>query len=545
MKKKATFSTIDVGGSRTALVSGKDVTPILRRRSGCSTGSGGDDRTRRTPREEDAARLITEVPDTTDPGESNTHFVAEEEESLVQGLVEDRPRLPTPPLPLTKVGWDQHGPDRARLPLAQGDGFKEVRVQGGDWELCKSRLGVGDWEEGGRAMPTLNWINLDVCRAVDPLVSAARLSITLSSCLSLGPCRFWVSGSWYTVGRAAPQGPPSPAAPVVYCGEGGAPRPPPSPAAPVVYCGEGSAPRPPPLHEQLLKNALSIFLVFSKLAHAHDLMLVSLCQTESVTRQLGHGKVVSFGDVAHPEIDPILPPPRQFHPRHRHTASISLALVPAAQTPSSQRRRSSVKSVPSGTAQLSLHPERRRTSVPAASHHHVTCAAVARTAAATTSHPPQKRLPPVGGVPTPLLLNGGGLLASSPNVSIAAIKISAAEADEDSLQRSVSEKSRTAMTPRMPSHQPPSAPQRKPAPLNKSALMASSTPNVASIRGGGAYSNVSALCSAVSEGELLDLAILPIFQKLLSERHKSRSGYGASIASCPNISIKCDIVEYL
>lgn len=53
------------------------------------------------------------------------------------------------------------------------------------------------------------------------------------------------------------------------------------------------------------------------------------------------------------------------------------------------------------------------------------------------------------------------------------------------------------------------------------------------------------LCAAVSEGELLDLAILPIFQKLLTERHKSRTGYGASIASCPNISIKCDIVEYL
>ncbi|XP_071450035.1 gamma-aminobutyric acid type B receptor subunit 2 [Hetaerina americana] len=49
----------------------------------------------------------------------------------------------------------------------------------------------------------------------------------------------------------------------------------------------------------------------------------------------------------------------------------------------------------------------------------------------------------------------------------------------------------------------------------------------------------------------LDLAILPIFQKLLSERHKSRRGGGSgggtsySIASCPNISIKCDIVEYL
>ncbi|KAL7291409.1 hypothetical protein TKK_0014998 [Trichogramma kaykai] len=55
------------------------------------------------------------------------------------------------------------------------------------------------------------------------------------------------------------------------------------------------------------------------------------------------------------------------------------------------------------------------------------------------------------------------------------------------------------------------------------------------------------MSSAVSDGELLDVAILPIFQKLLTERHKStsHSRYGASIASCPNISIKCDIVEYL
>ncbi|KAF4532636.1 hypothetical protein B566_EDAN009817, partial [Ephemera danica] len=47
----------------------------------------------------------------------------------------------------------------------------------------------------------------------------------------------------------------------------------------------------------------------------------------------------------------------------------------------------------------------------------------------------------------------------------------------------------------------------------------------------------------VSAADLADnLAILPIFQKLLSERHRNR---GYSIASCPNISIKCDIVEYL
>ena len=43
----------------------------------------------------------------------------------------------------------------------------------------------------------------------------------------------------------------------------------------------------------------------------------------------------------------------------------------------------------------------------------------------------------------------------------------------------------------------------------------------------------------LSEGELLDLSILPIFQKLLTERK------GTAIASCPNIAIKCDIVEYL
>lgn len=61
---------------------------------------------------------------------------------------------------------------------------------------------------------------------------------------------------------------------------------------------------------------------------------------------------------------------------------------------------------------------------------------------------------------------------------------------------------------------------RKPAPAHMQ-----STPNV--------FGN------AVSEGELLDLAILPIFQKLLTQRH------GTSIASCPNIAIKCDIVEYL
>ncbi|XP_063989101.1 gamma-aminobutyric acid type B receptor subunit 2 [Diachasmimorpha longicaudata] len=63
----------------------------------------------------------------------------------------------------------------------------------------------------------------------------------------------------------------------------------------------------------------------------------------------------------------------------------------------------------------------------------------------------------------------------------------------------------------------------------------------------GSTIDISNMYSAVSDGELLDLEILPIFQKLLTERHKTttRGGYGANIASCPNISIKCDIVEYL
>ncbi|XP_063370151.1 gamma-aminobutyric acid type B receptor subunit 2 [Cydia amplana] len=53
--------------------------------------------------------------------------------------------------------------------------------------------------------------------------------------------------------------------------------------------------------------------------------------------------------------------------------------------------------------------------------------------------------------------------------------------------------------------------------------------------------------TASSESELFECAILPIFHKLLTERHKSQPHslnltYGVS---CPNISIKCDIVEYL
>lgn len=53
---------------------------------------------------------------------------------------------------------------------------------------------------------------------------------------------------------------------------------------------------------------------------------------------------------------------------------------------------------------------------------------------------------------------------------------------------------------------------------------------------------------ASSESELLEDGgdILPIFRKLLTEREPRYRGRSNMVgASCPNISIKCDIVEYL
>ncbi|XP_062125166.1 gamma-aminobutyric acid type B receptor subunit 2 isoform X4 [Drosophila sulfurigaster albostrigata] len=52
---------------------------------------------------------------------------------------------------------------------------------------------------------------------------------------------------------------------------------------------------------------------------------------------------------------------------------------------------------------------------------------------------------------------------------------------------------------------------------------------------------------ASSETELIEgeTAILPIFRKLLTEKSPNYRGRSAVGQSCPNISIKCDIVEYL
>lgn len=58
----------------------------------------------------------------------------------------------------------------------------------------------------------------------------------------------------------------------------------------------------------------------------------------------------------------------------------------------------------------------------------------------------------------------------------------------------------------------------------------------------------SNMYGACSESELLDsdTAILPIFRKLLTEKESRYSRHSRNVgASCPNISIKCDIVEYL
>lgn len=128
------------------------------------------------------------------------------------------------------------------------------------------------------------------------------------------------------------------------------------------------------------------------------------------------------------------------------------------------------------------------------------------------------------------------------------------------IQRSVSEKNRTKHR-----HKPkilmgqcetdserereninPTTPQRK---LAKSSQHSHhhSSPNVAPEKQR-RHRNKTDLYGASSESELLDgdTAILPIFRKLLTEKQPRYRGRSNVVgASCPNISIKCDIVEYL
>lgn len=75
-----------------------------------------------------------------------------------------------------------------------------------------------------------------------------------------------------------------------------------------------------------------------------------------------------------------------------------------------------------------------------------------------------------------------------------------------------------------------------------------SSPNVAPEKKKHRTKTESSMYGASSESELLDgdTAILPIFRKLLTEKQpRYRGGRNSVGQSCPNISIKCDIVEYL
>lgn len=132
------------------------------------------------------------------------------------------------------------------------------------------------------------------------------------------------------------------------------------------------------------------------------------------------------------------------------------------------------------------------------------------------------------------------------------VSISTDEEDAPTHHRSVSERTR---------HAPAVAPAKRGSAgggvevdrsPKKDAKLAhfQSTPNVNSAtlrpKGSAKHRHTRDIYNATSESELLDREILPIFQKLLTERNKSQHNIDYSFGrSCPNISIKCDIVEYL
>lgn len=133
-----------------------------------------------------------------------------------------------------------------------------------------------------------------------------------------------------------------------------------------------------------------------------------------------------------------------------------------------------------------------------------------------------------------------GLLdAALVNVGLADCLIS----DDNVMHRSVSERNRHLQKREKPAIKPSSniCSQQ----CNKLSHF-QSTPNVAALKSAAAAGTPKHSYNATSESELLDREILPIFQKLLTERNKSQHNIDYSFGrSCPNISIKCDIVEYL
>ncbi|XP_025832436.1 gamma-aminobutyric acid type B receptor subunit 2 [Agrilus planipennis] len=130
------------------------------------------------------------------------------------------------------------------------------------------------------------------------------------------------------------------------------------------------------------------------------------------------------------------------------------------------------------------------------------------------------------------------------------VSVSSQEEDESVMHRSASERNR---------HSPKCerSPSKKESPTGtictqhsgKTTGYYQSTPNVATLKSTALspkHTKEKSMCNAASESELLDREILPIFQKLLTERNRSQHNINYSFGrSCPNISIKCDIVEYL
>ncbi|EDW84644.1 uncharacterized protein Dwil_GK13022 [Drosophila willistoni] len=135
------------------------------------------------------------------------------------------------------------------------------------------------------------------------------------------------------------------------------------------------------------------------------------------------------------------------------------------------------------------------------------------------------------------------------------------------IQRSVSEKNRNKHRPKPQKgtvcqsetdsereRDPPSATQPcQPRKLNRNsniqhAAHHHSSPNVAPDKQRKHRNKTdSSIYGASSETELIEgeTAILPIFRKLLTEKSPNYRGRSVVGQSCPNISIKCDIVEYL
>ncbi|XP_074026601.1 gamma-aminobutyric acid type B receptor subunit 2 isoform X2 [Leptinotarsa decemlineata] len=124
------------------------------------------------------------------------------------------------------------------------------------------------------------------------------------------------------------------------------------------------------------------------------------------------------------------------------------------------------------------------------------------------------------------------------------------EEDDNHMHRSVSERNRHSSQKEKREKSPTNKKQQQISICNQQCNKLGyfqSTPNVAALKSG-TYTpkrDIS-MYNATSESELLDREILPIFQKLLTERNKSQHNIDYSFGrSCPNISIKCDIVEYL